>query len=120
MDWPEAVFDAWIGFEHLHGTVEQIYECLDQVERVQNQVNTRRAKEAEKVASQALQATSQSEAASTLISEAVQQASSGHETPQPSVSPMDVDGTATDASRKRKMEKSDGNPEWSKKAKTSK
>ena len=42
LDWPEAIFEAWISFEHLYGSVEEIEECLDKVERAQNQLNARR------------------------------------------------------------------------------
>jgi len=44
VDWPEAIWEAWISFEHLHGSVEQVDTCLDKLERAQNQVNARRAK----------------------------------------------------------------------------
>ncbi|KAL5519977.1 hypothetical protein ACEPAG_1637 [Sanghuangporus baumii] len=118
LDWPEAIFDAWIGFEHLYGTVREIYECLDQVEQAQNQVSTRRAKEAEKAAPQATQNLGQSEAASTLISEAVQQASEGAKASHSVVSTMEVDDASGNVTRKRKTEASDGKPEGSKKAKT--
>jgi hypothetical protein len=47
LDWPEAVWEAWISFEHLHGTVEQVDACLDKLEKAQYQVNTRRAKVSE-------------------------------------------------------------------------
>ncbi|KAL5482584.1 PRP24 [Sanghuangporus weigelae] len=117
LDWPEAIFDAWIGFEHLYGTVQEIYECLDQVERAQNQVSTRRAKEAEKAAPQATQNLGQPEAASTLISEVVQQASEGAKASH-SVSTMEVDDASGNVTRKRKTEASDDKSEGSKKAKT--
>lgn len=44
LDWPEAVWDAWVAFEHQHGTVEQLESCLDKVERAQYSVNMHRAK----------------------------------------------------------------------------
>ena len=44
LDWPEAVWEAWISFEHLHGSVELVDACLDKVEKAQYQVNVRRAK----------------------------------------------------------------------------
>lgn len=44
LDWPEAIFDAWVSFEHLHGSVFQLQTCLARVERAQNGVNARRAK----------------------------------------------------------------------------
>ena len=44
LDWPEAVWEAWISFEQLHGSVEQLEDALDRIERAQTQVNNRRAK----------------------------------------------------------------------------
>lgn len=44
LDWPEAIWEAWISFEHLHGTVDQVDACLDKIEKAQYQVNIRRAK----------------------------------------------------------------------------
>ncbi|KAL1677942.1 hypothetical protein EV122DRAFT_290785 [Schizophyllum commune] len=52
LDWPEAVWDAWLNFEHIHGSVDEIEDCLDKVERARYQVNARRAKEAERAAYQ--------------------------------------------------------------------
>ena len=44
LDWPEAIWEAWVSFEHLHGTLEEIESCLDKVEKAQYQTNARRAK----------------------------------------------------------------------------
>ncbi len=44
LDWPEAIWDAWVSFEQLHGTVEELENALAQIERAQTQVNARRAK----------------------------------------------------------------------------
>jgi hypothetical protein len=30
IDWPEAIWDAWALFEHLHGSVTDIENCLEQ------------------------------------------------------------------------------------------
>ncbi|KAK7056983.1 Splicing factor [Paramarasmius palmivorus] len=46
IDWPEAVWEAWLGFEHIHGTIDQIEACMDKIEKAQYQVNMRRAKAA--------------------------------------------------------------------------
>lgn len=43
LDWPEAIWEAWISFEHQHGSVAELEACLDKVERAQYQVNMRRA-----------------------------------------------------------------------------
>ncbi|CAL1712564.1 unnamed protein product [Somion occarium] len=55
IDWPEAIWEAWLQFEHLHGSVQDIEECMDRIERARNQINVRRAKEAEKAAYAAMQ-----------------------------------------------------------------
>ncbi|KAK7048174.1 ATP-dependent DNA helicase PIF1 [Favolaschia claudopus] len=52
LDWPEAIWEAWLAFEHLHGTVEQIEACGDKLEKAQFVVSTRRAKAAEKQSAQ--------------------------------------------------------------------
>ena len=44
IDWPEAIWDAWLTFEQVYGSVEQIDECLDKVEKARNQVTAKRAK----------------------------------------------------------------------------
>ncbi|KAJ7695961.1 hypothetical protein B0H17DRAFT_930002 [Mycena rosella] len=52
LDWPEAIWEAWLAFEHLHGSVEQIEACGDKIEKAQYIVNTKRAKVAERQAAQ--------------------------------------------------------------------
>jgi squamous cell carcinoma antigen recognized by T-cells 3 len=44
LDWPEAIWEAWLSFEHLYGSVHEVDECLDKIEKAQYQVNTRRTK----------------------------------------------------------------------------
>jgi hypothetical protein len=44
LDWPEAIWEAWVSFEHAHGSLDEIEGCLDQVEQSQSQINFRRAK----------------------------------------------------------------------------
>ena len=44
LDWPEMLWEAWLAFEHSHGTVEEIQDALDVVERARVQVEARRAK----------------------------------------------------------------------------
>ncbi|TFK40639.1 hypothetical protein BDQ12DRAFT_601697 [Crucibulum laeve] len=61
-DWPEAIWEAWISFEHLHGTLEEVETCLDKVEKAQYQLNLRRVKEAEKAAYQAMQMAAEAQA----------------------------------------------------------
>ncbi|OBZ68772.1 hypothetical protein A0H81_11060 [Grifola frondosa] len=63
LDWPEAIWEAWVTFEQLHGTVEGIDDCLDRIERAQLQVNARRAKEAQKAEYAAMQLIAEQQAA---------------------------------------------------------
>jgi hypothetical protein len=44
LDWPEMLWETWLTFEHSHGTVEEIQDALDVVERARVQVEARRAK----------------------------------------------------------------------------
>ena len=44
LDWPEAIWEGWIAFEHQYGSVEELETCLDKVEKAQAHVNLRRAK----------------------------------------------------------------------------
>ncbi|KAI0056538.1 hypothetical protein BV25DRAFT_1893853 [Artomyces pyxidatus] len=101
LDWPEAVWEAWIAFEHAHGTVETIQECLDTVQRVRGQVNARRAKEAEQASYQAMQMAMEQQAAQVPAAEAVGAA-------QPQEVHMEVDSEAqvTQTGVKRKAEDS--------------
>ncbi|KAG6878496.1 hypothetical protein C0993_005425 [Termitomyces sp. T159_Od127] len=61
LDWPEAIWEAWINFEQLHGSIDELDQCLDKVEQAQYQVNLRRVKEAEKAGYQAYQVTVEAE-----------------------------------------------------------
>jgi squamous cell carcinoma antigen recognized by T-cells 3 len=44
LDWPEAIWEAWLGMEHLHGSLSQLQACMDKIERAQGAVNARRIK----------------------------------------------------------------------------
>src|ERR1700733_3770771 len=44
LDWPEAIWEAWMSFEHLYGTVQNVDECLDKIDRARTQLNARRLK----------------------------------------------------------------------------
>ncbi|KAL1745101.1 hypothetical protein HDZ31DRAFT_37139 [Schizophyllum fasciatum] len=82
LDWPEAVWDAWLNFEHMHGSVDDIDDCLDKIERARYQVNARRAKEAEKAAYLSAQYAAEQQAAHVPLADA----------PIPHTdAPMDVD-----------------------------
>ncbi|KIK08003.1 hypothetical protein K443DRAFT_1909 [Laccaria amethystina LaAM-08-1] len=55
LDWPEAIWEAWVSFEHAHGSVKYVESAMDKIEKAQYQTNSRRAKEAERAAYQAMQ-----------------------------------------------------------------
>ena len=44
LDWPEMLWEAWLAFEHSHGSAREIQDALDVVERARVQVEARRAK----------------------------------------------------------------------------
>ncbi|KLO06957.1 hypothetical protein SCHPADRAFT_670625 [Schizopora paradoxa] len=117
VDWPEAIFDAWESFEHLHGSLESLQDCLQKVERAQQQVNTRRAKEAERAAYQAAQVAVETQAATVPVTEAMEIV---QETEQStSVQAMEVDKFISDATRKRKHDEDEGSSSKKVKADTS-
>ncbi|CAA7261390.1 unnamed protein product [Cyclocybe aegerita] len=101
LDWPEAIWDAWTSFEHLHGSLEDIEACMDKIEKAQYQTNARRAKDAEKAAYQAMQAAADAQATA-LINSIV--AVQGVETAASADVPMDVDRPASDRGTKRGAE----------------
>ncbi|KAA1469781.1 hypothetical protein DENSPDRAFT_835444 [Dentipellis sp. KUC8613] len=108
MDWPEAIWEAWIAFEHAKGTVSQIEACLDIVERARSRVNAKRAKEAERASYQAMQIAAEQQAAQVPVA-----ATSVPESTEASDAPMDVDGASqtTERSLKRKAEEPISNEE---------
>ena len=69
LDWPEAIWDAWIQFEQVFGSVEELEDCLDRVERARERVNMKRAKNMEKAAYEAMQVTMEQQAANVPVSE---------------------------------------------------
>ncbi|KAJ7432338.1 hypothetical protein FB451DRAFT_1480862 [Mycena latifolia] len=104
LDWPEAIWEAWLAFEHLHGSVEQIEACGDKIEKAQYVVNTKRAKATEKQAAQY--------AAENMASVPVAQA------PVPDIAPaepMDVDSGPRGTKR---AAEDDASEEGHKKART--
>lgn len=44
LDWPEAMWDAWISFEQVYGSVESLEDAFDRIEHAQVQITMRRAK----------------------------------------------------------------------------
>ncbi|KAI0081583.1 hypothetical protein K474DRAFT_1703756 [Panus rudis PR-1116 ss-1] len=119
LDWPEAIWEAWVQFEHLHGSVKDIEECLDRIEKARAQVNARRAKEAEKAAYAAMQIEAEKQA-NVLVDEVIAARS---DAPGQGVSQtngaevaMDVDGSS--GTLKRKAEEEVEEDSTSKKART--
>lgn len=54
LDWPEAVFDAFLTFEEYHGSLETLFSARDKVEKAQGVVNLKRHKEARTAAKHAV------------------------------------------------------------------
>lgn len=121
IDYPEAIFELWSAFEHLHGSLDQLQDCLDRIERAQDQLNTRRAKEAAKAAYQTSQTAQTTEAANASTLEVRQQGHTLQVEGAAAVNPaMDTDEpTRPDSGRKRKSADNEGAlGESRKKAKT--
>ncbi|KAH9999668.1 hypothetical protein BJV74DRAFT_823117 [Russula compacta] len=104
LDWPEMLWEAWLAFEHSHGSVGEIQDALDVVERARAQVEARRAKEAAQAGYQVMQvaAEQQTEGAPvTALTEATHEAEIA----------MDVDqeakGAASGVKRKAEEEPSE-------------
>ncbi|KAH9980057.1 hypothetical protein BGW80DRAFT_1454599 [Lactifluus volemus] len=99
LDWPEMLWEAWLAFEHSHGSAGDIQDALDVVERARGQVEARRAKEAEQAGYQAMQVVTEQQAAHAPATQ-----SSG--AMQAIEVPMDVDkgSNATSSGVKRKAE----------------
>ncbi|EJT99026.1 hypothetical protein DACRYDRAFT_24111 [Dacryopinax primogenitus] len=95
LDWPEAIFDAWIDFEHRFGTADEVEAALIRVKHLSDKVTTKRQEEAETYM------------ARTTHIQAEQQALQAVESvPQP-VAGMDVDSAVDshrDSKKKRKAE----------------
>ncbi|KAF7422665.1 Splicing factor [Pleurotus ostreatus] len=118
LDWPEVIWDAWLTFEHLYGTVQDIEYCLDRIEKAQYQVNMRRAKEAEKASYQAAQMVIEP-AANAPVAETIQTESGASGQQQTVAMDVDVSLPELDSSKKRKAENEPTPPaESHKKAKT--
>ncbi|KAI5116436.1 hypothetical protein M0805_006250 [Coniferiporia weirii] len=113
VDWPEMIFDAWVAFEHLHGTLEELQECLNRVELAQTQVNSRRAKEAQRAAYQV----SQTVASSNLVAE--ETVTMPLSTPEVSAVTVEKDDRPVPGNlKKRKADEHETGSDTSKKMKT--
>lgn len=100
VDWPEALFDSWMLFEQVHGDLEQMQECLDKIDRVQAQVNAKRATDAVKAAYEASQAMAQLQA----VPSVVQQDGSTLDASTDVGNAMEVEQMGAIDSKKRKYE----------------
>ncbi|KAH9065212.1 hypothetical protein EDB87DRAFT_1594447 [Lactarius vividus] len=109
LEWPEMLWEAWLSFEHSHGSAKEVQNALDIVERARTQVEARRAKEAEQAGYQATQATALQQSASVPVSELT-------ETAQSVETPMDIDEEAKGAGSGVKRKAEEEPTEESKKA----
>jgi len=108
LDWPEAIWEAWISFEHLHGSVDEIDTCLDKVEKAQIQTNFRRAKEVERAAYQSMQIAAEAQTSVPVIEVPLSQINDG--------SAMDVDSHGIHERGKKRSAEEDSAQDGHKKA----
>lgn len=47
LDYPEALWDAWLSFEHAHGSLMSLEDALVRIERARTQVEARRMRVSE-------------------------------------------------------------------------
>ncbi|KAI0755299.1 RNA-binding protein Prp24 [Daedaleopsis nitida] len=111
IDWPEAIWEAWIAFEHVYGSVEEIEDALDRIGRARTQVNIRRVKEAEKAQLAASQIIAEAQASVPVVEPPV----SVHTRAAESTA-MEVDSTAAVESVSKRKAEDEGVPESTKKA----
>ncbi|KZT64612.1 hypothetical protein DAEQUDRAFT_717745 [Daedalea quercina L-15889] len=115
LDWPEALWDAWISFEQLHGSVEELELAMDRIEFAQGQTNLRRQKEAERAEHAAMQLIAEQQANMAPIAEATVPTMDGDS----GAAPMEVDSDlSASAGMKRKAEEEPSTGDANKKAKT--
>ncbi|KZO99622.1 hypothetical protein CALVIDRAFT_534036 [Calocera viscosa TUFC12733] len=95
LDWPEAIFDAWIDFEHRFGTVEEVEAAVIRVKQLSEKLAVKRQQEAAAYQLQTAQAPAEQEALQRV-----------EDLPQSAV-PMEMDATLPaegEVNRKRKAE----------------
>ncbi|PCH39752.1 hypothetical protein WOLCODRAFT_136486 [Wolfiporia cocos MD-104 SS10] len=116
LDWPEAMWDAWISFEQVYGSVESLEDAFDRIERAQVQITMRRAKEAEKAEQAARQLIDEQQMAlwtETAAYQAQMQAEANAESV-----PMEVDSAQPESSGSKRKADADAEEESSKKQRT--
>ncbi|TFK27991.1 RNA-binding protein Prp24 [Coprinopsis marcescibilis] len=104
IDWPEAIWEAWVTFEHLHGTLDDINAAIDKIEKAHHYLNDYRAKEMKK----AYQA--QAEAPGAQQAAQVESGPSNSGTQPPiaqDATPMEVDVAPAPASDSKKRRSGD-------------
>ncbi|KAG1748706.1 hypothetical protein EDB19DRAFT_1847464 [Suillus lakei] len=104
LDYPEALWDAWHNFEHAHGSLSSLEEAISKITQTRAQLETRRAREAEKAYAAA--AAQYAEQQATSVSAVSVPVTGATQDSAPVVSEaMDVDFSApTDTKGKRRAE----------------
>ncbi|KAI9568595.1 hypothetical protein HD554DRAFT_2099306 [Boletus coccyginus] len=100
LDYPEALWDAWLNFEHAHGSLASLEEALARIERARTQVEAKRMREAQKAYEAAQYAMEQHATSAPVASVPANVAQEGTSTA--SGDGMDVDVPTTSAQGKRK------------------
>lgn len=67
LDYPEALWDAWHNFEHAHGSLSSLEEAINKITQARAQLETRRAREAEKAYAAAAAQYAEQQAASVPV-----------------------------------------------------
>ncbi|KAH9925562.1 RNA-binding protein Prp24 [Fomitopsis serialis] len=110
LDWPEAIWDAWIAFEQVHGSVKSLEEAMDKLSE------RPLCPEAEKAEYAAMQLIAEQQANMVSVADAPVPPVTGGES---GAAPMDVDpGPSASAGTKRKAEEEVTSEDANKKAKT--
>ncbi|KAG2010078.1 RNA-binding protein Prp24 [Coprinopsis cinerea AmutBmut pab1-1] len=117
MDWPEAVWEAWLSFEQLHGSVETIDSCLDKIEKAQAQLNFYRAREMEKAYQNQQQYAAAARASATdPATDAMNVDAQRPSAPEPSAMDVDTPAISSLDSKKRRTDEDEPSGETSKRA----
>ncbi|KIM54604.1 hypothetical protein SCLCIDRAFT_136495 [Scleroderma citrinum Foug A] len=103
LDYPEALWDAWINFEYAHGSLASLEDTMARIERARTQAEARRMKQAQKAYDQRQYSMGQqapvAPAASMLLPDV-----GGAPTAISSGENMDIDAATSDARGKRKAD----------------
>ncbi|KAH7885374.1 hypothetical protein F5I97DRAFT_1378091 [Phlebopus sp. FC_14] len=104
LDYPEALWDAWLNFEHAHGSLASLEEALVRIERARVQVEAKRTREAQKAYAAAQYAMEQQAASVPVASVPVSKLDQGVPEAAEDARGMDVDvpGPSSEGRGKRK------------------